>query len=398
MKKWLACILLPLMVSVAGLSSSLSGEWSTSVGILPDTSLEATSLSLSYGLGTWSVGGRAELMGTDGYVWQAFELKGALGFVEIEWEVLFGPVAPAFLYTWGSASMDLLGLNMTLYSALVGPDAPGFLSGGPSGGSVFVVKADVGGIDVVSTTGFGARLMDVEDDQYFTINYTGEQTYRWMFLVDPFPGGLQFTYQELALSGMELCCDITFDVRFAFSKEGFDFLKLSMSELFSLWDMFVFDVDVKYTIASKSVSVGSRFLGFDLVACVEVYGDLTVSPWELDLYGFRIRCELGQCGYIEFLTALDVLGLQQALPDLREVFQDDEFEYIKLGFCGPACCGEEYSVDLAVYFDGEGGLFGISRFGAALDVPVLESLRLTASMDVPVVGDASLSFGWVFSF
>jgi len=65
-----------------------------------------------------------------------------------------------------------------------------------------------------------------------------------------------------------------------------------------------------------------------------------------------------------------------------------------LGFCGPGCCGGNYSVDLSVFFDNGGGLFGISRVGADMTIPVMSNLDVKVKFATP----NSLDVGWTFKF
>jgi len=69
-----------------------------------------------------------------------------------------------------------------------------------------------------------------------------------------------------------------------------------------------------------------------------------------------------------------------------------------LGFCGPGCCGGNYSVDIAVYFTSDEALFGISRVGADMTIPVMSNLTVNSSFAVNTGGDTTLDVGWTFKF
>ncbi|RLB22192.1 MAG: hypothetical protein DRG71_07375, partial [Deltaproteobacteria bacterium] len=132
-----------------------------------------------------------------------------------------------------------------------------------------------------------------------------------------------------------------------------------------------------------------------------LYADLESEGGEnADLYlnglrvdGWKIRCDLAECNYIEIVSFLS----PDKAPDYgyKGVFEEDEFEYAKFGFCGPGCCGGNYKVDVAIYFDNGGGLFGVSRLGANLEIPVMSNFTARASFSTmePVLG-----FGWTFKF
>lgn len=418
-RKWAVCVLLPMLFAVTGMADGLHGEWSATFSLLPDVGLEATSLTLGYELGSWSVSGTAQFLGTDGYVWQSFGLAGPLGFADFEWEVLFGPLAPVFLYTWGSLGMQFFGLDLTLASALVGPDVPGyFFSGGPSGGVVAVLESQIGGMSLRSATGFGARLLDVDQGDSFSIVYIGDATYTWGFPIDPFPGGSAFSYQELSLTGVPVCCDITCDFELSFLKEGFDYFEFYCANLFGLFDVVTFDVSFRYGVDYKTVAVTPKFPEFGLVGCVEMFGDVLwdqeEEPAPGDVYisglridGFSIRCEIADCNWVEFATFLSPqhapasFGFTQ--PDAAAFGDWWEFEYLKLNFCGPGCCGGQYEFGITVYFHNQQGdvdtLFALSRLLSTVSVPVMQNLNVTASIVNDLVnGVHSLSFGWVFTF
>lgn len=95
---------------------------------------------------------------------------------------------------------------------------------------------------------------------------------------------------------------------------------------------------------------------------------------------------------MEFLTALDPNRVPGG-------FRGAEFEYVKFGTCGPACCGANYTLEGTIYFAPDGSLFGISRVlveGGAPIVPGLTaSLGLTANA---VDGATALSVGWNWRF
>lgn len=368
---------------------TLSGNWSATVNLLPTMSLD-NALTLKAGVNGWTVGGTAEWLGADGYVWQTLTAGGAFGPAEVELEMLFGPLAPAYLYTLGKVKITISGIDLILYSAHVGPTVPGYFFGGPSGGMVAVTKADVGGLKVSAEIGFGARLTD------FTITYTGIGTYTKTYPVDPFPGGLQFTYLGLEVNAIPLCCGITLDSKFTFTKLGFDALAFTLKEI-PLCCGISFDTVVKFTTTAKTVELVPRWKGIE--GCLAVYGDALFvgNNWQgIEIYGFKVRCALADCNYLELLTAFNVAKIEEILK--KDIFQGPEFEYLRFGFCGPGCCGEKYSVTLTAYFQPMGSLFGLRRFAAEAQVPVMANFTLNLKLGVTVGGPANLALGWTFTF
>jgi hypothetical protein len=255
---------------------------------------------------------------------------------------------------------------------------------------VVAAERDLGGFTVGAVVGIGARLQDC------VISCLG--AYEKTFPVDPFPGGFQFTYAELTAEEVPFWCGVTLDLGFAFTKEeGFDYLEV-VARGFPICCGISFDASAKFTTIGKTVAVEPKWEGVG-EACFQVYGDavFTDHTWRgLEIYGFKARCELGGCGYAEFLTAFNVAKVEEILDE--DVREDGEFEYLKLGFCGPGCCGGRYSLDVGLYFKPAGTLFGLSRFVAEAAVPVLQNLTVTTSFTAEVGGDMGLSVGWVLTF
>jgi len=80
------------------------------------------------------------------------------------------------------------------------------------------------------------------------------------------------------------------------------------------------------------------------------------------------------------------------------VFKPDEFQYIKLGLCGPSFCREKWHLSLSAYFKPSGALFGLSRILADFSLPIMANLTVDVGLSAPVGGLASLAVGWTFTF
>jgi len=217
--------------------------------------------------------------------------------------------------------------------------------------------------------------------------------------------GVQFKELTLGFEDLSLCCGVTFDAELSFNKcRGFDSLTFSVTDLFPICCGISFDLSVEFTTDAKTVTLTPKLADIG-EACLEVYADIESSGGEnSDLYlngirfdGWKIRCELAECNYIEFVSFLS--------PDKAEdygyedVFEGAEFEYIKLGFCGPGCCGGEYSSELGVFFDGS-GLLGSSRITADLSIPVMSNFSVSMAFEASTSAAASfeLDVGWIFTF
>lgn len=371
---------------------SLSGSWSTRISLLPPpAALDYTRFDLQGKLFDWTVGGTAEFFGTDGWVWQTLFAKGALGPISSEWMLLFGPLAPAFLYAYGKYTVPIGGIDVVLHTAMVGPNGPYVFTGGPSGGAVLELEQSLNGFPLSLEIGLGARKQD------FTIQYTGVGTYTKVFPIDPFPGGLEFTYLKLGLRSLPLCCGISLDLDFSFTKEaGFDTLVVTLKEM-PLCCGISLDTEVEFTTTAKTVNLRPKWAG--ITGCFTVYGNARLSnnTWQgIELYGVKLRCDLGDCAYAEFLTALDPDKVEEILGE--DIFAGAEFEYLKLKFCGAGCCGGTWTFEAGLFFQPSGSLFGLSRVLMDVVIPVMANLEVNAGLVAPVGGPAGLSVGWTFTF
>ncbi|MGQ9700732.1 MAG: hypothetical protein ACUVQS_06745 [Candidatus Bipolaricaulaceae bacterium] len=381
-----------LVSSFLASGQAISGSWSAKISLLPPPAgLSSLEFALQGDLFGWTVGGKAEFLGADGWVWQTFTAQGAFGSMDTKWTLLFGPLAPAFLYALGETHLPISGLGVTVYSAYVGPNVPPYVfTGGPAGGMVVEASSGLNGVDLSIELGIGARKQD------FTIIYSGVGTYTKNFPVDPFPGGLEFTYLKATAKDLPLCCGISLDLAFTFTKEkGFAGLAATLKSI-PLCCGIALDAEVTFTTTEKRVALLPSWEG--ITGCFTVYGDVLQSVGRIEglaLYGWKIRCELGDCSYAEFLTALDVDKMEEILGD---IFQNTEFEYLKLGFCGQGCCGGQWRLGLNLFFRPSGALWGLSRVALAAEVPVMANLTVELGLSAAVGAQAGLTVGWTFTF
>lgn len=404
---------IPVLLAVALLGlpalGQLSGEWSAEISLLPTLSLTSTSLFLTYAGAFWTVTSTADFATPWGWVWQEFGVGGALGPLEVAGNMLFGPLIPDFLYAEVITGLTFGGIELGLYTALLGTAVGGYIppGGGSVGGAAFKAASPLGGgAKLTTTVGFGATL---PEDGFTIWHVSGlPKTYA----TDPRPGGLQFTQALLSFTGVSLCCGITYDATLSFTKAGFDYLEFTVMDL-PICCGISFDATVKFTVTSKTVELKPKWAG--ITGCLTVYGDVlyqtATHTWDgIAIYGWKLRCELTECNYIEFLTALANREYFWLLPDGSVVYDDeppfpttaepvflgDEFEYLKLRFCGPSCCGGTYSLEIAVYFQPSGGLFGVSRVAADLRFPILSTLTVNAAF--ASAPNLTLAIAWTFGF
>jgi len=163
-------------------------------------------------------------------------------------------------------------------------------------------------------------------------------------------------------------------------------------------------MDLEFGVDYKKVAPKFSWAGIE--NCVTVWGDVQIDEelkhkitgWEL--YGFKVYCELAECTYIEFVEAFDVAEVEKIIGDVFEAAKGEN-EYLKFGFCGPACCGGTWSVDTSVFFSAEVDptLFGITRFLVETEVPLMDALSVSLDFGYNVPdAEATLIFGWTFTF
>lgn len=415
MKKPILVVAAVCLVGLPGWAQ-ISGCWEAELEILPAPALSYTELSLEYTLnGDWTFSSLTEFT-ESGFAGQRFGISGMLGPAFIEGTMAFNPssdeqvtvsfpdgcgtqtasttlASPAYMWTRGKAEWSLLGTTFiarTVHYAY--PYAPNY----------------------------EWPCCSPQTESYILFCLTAQSEYLSVTgMFEDCCTGLAFAGALLEVTDLSLCCDITHDLTLSFSKAGFEYLKFTASSLLPLCCGVTFDAEVKFTVNSKIASITPRWEGLGQ-ACVSLFADVL---WEedshlfegIEIYGWKIRCELGDCAHLEMLTALDVAEVEEALAGdeeedkpcefseestQRPVFQGDEFEYIELGFCGPGCCGGRYTVDVAVFFqDAEPTLFGLSRLETEAKVPVMSNLELHTSFALDAVeNDHTLSVGWYFTF
>jgi hypothetical protein len=353
------------VLAVLGFSAfgigTFSGKWEATISLLPPpTALTANTLTLNYTDFGWTFTGVLSLLGapTDTFDISA---KGAFGPFSINGTMKFD-FTPAYKGAKLVTSLDFAGMGLSFeayhgayYVTDVGCQTP-------AESLKYVLKGKVDPISV-------------------TLTFRDCST------------GTEFYSADITLKGISLCCGISLDAELVFTKaDGFESLSFSGIEI-PLCCGVSLTAGVTFTTSGKELSTGLKWGGV-ADTCFTVYGDAlgSYNAWHgIEIYGWKIHCSLGDCNYVEFLTALDP---DYFINNNIVAFQGNEFEYMKLGFCGAGCCGGKYTVDLAVYFQPSGSLFGITRLGANMSIPIMSNFTVNVSFATP----NSLSVGWVFTF
>jgi len=376
MKRALALTFAALLFGVAGLAQ-ISGSWSGKFALLPTPSLTYTQLVLNATVAGFEISSTSYFTGS-GFESQEFGISGTIGPVEVSGVMGFDATAPAYAYTDLSTSLNFAGVDIT---------GKVFHGVYPYGQSYFEKHYALKWADVCPNQTTGNTLM----------LYTLETSVEPISVSARFSDcceGIEFYDLTITLEDLSLCCGIAYDLEFYFTKDGFEYVLVSIDPLFELCCGISFGVDIKFTVDGKEVTPSFSWGGIE--GCVTVWGDLQlkddpevgVEGWEL--YGYKIYCELAECYDLEIVTAFDVSAVEAIIGD---VFKGDEFEYIAIGACGPACCGGTWTLDVTVFFGG-GTLFDITRYTVDVSLPVMDALTVGLSFESP----DNLSLSWELVF
>jgi len=280
---------------------------------------------------------------------------------------------------------------------------------------------------------------------YMTYTLTAEaDPFSAEIVFDDVCTGIQFKEATLTMSDVSLCCGITYDVELAFNKcPGFDHLTVSIADLFSLCCGISFDLEVEFGVDYKvvtlepSIDLGAECLDLGLEVGFDGPNGATLDSITVDYIG--VSCEYGDCLSLTTGTAFPVVGWSYSggtfAPDITLTAPSDwgleydvvtingvvigyyEYEYFNLSFCGPACCGGQYTVDVSAYWadvfalawdqrqavvviTSMPTLFGLSRIGVSVEVPLIgDTLSITLDYSYSLITDTTtLDLGWSFRF
>ena len=348
---------------LVGLSWQSQGR----VALLPTPGLESARFEVQprfrFGQDPWDSRAVAAFAGTN-WTDAQFHFTGAWDRARFGGGLLFNPSGPAYRSAYALLSLPMgdlrLGLRVTHYPSYGAPPGPALLSH-------LTLNSPMLNLTVRFEEKAAVSLKDV----------------------------------TLSLVDLELCCGLKLFGTLTWTKTGFSHVRFSATNI-PLWCCGLSaDLAVTFAVNEKSVEFTPRWSYCE--ACLQVYGAVL---WDADenslgglaLYGYKIRCCFGPTccpagpgGSVEFLTAFDPSRVPAG-------FRGEEFEYLKLEFCGPGCCGGEYRLDLTTFFQPTGGLFGFSRFLASGSIPLAPGLNIEPRLEIPLSGDISLSVGWNWRF
>lgn len=387
-----------------GSSAQFGGVWEAMIQIVPDVALEECILTLNYKInGSWTISSISEFDET-GLVDQSFTLSGSFAFLSITGGMSFNPSITE---------------TVVVYYPSCDPQSESYTLAAPTYKEAWIRTAfTMAGAELALEFHHWAYPYHMED-----LNEDGEEEYVWpccppqtqsytlFSLTAAVPPlsleinladcctGISFHDATLAFVDVPICCGLSYDAELYFTKMGFGYFETAV-ELEICCGISI-EVATRFTVDHKTVTITPKWNGMGQ-ACFVLYGNVVTGQnlWEIggiEIYGYKIRCDLSSCSYVEFMTALDVTKLEDLLDDPK-LFEGDEFEYWKLGFCGPGCCGGTWSLALATYFQAEGSLFGLTRIKGDLSAPIMANFDLRLSLGVTVGGGTELAVGWSFRF
>lgn len=391
------------VLSVSGLAQ-FSGEWVALVSIVPAIGLEKCTLTLKYAVDrNWTISSISEF-DTTGLIDQSFGFFGAFGPISLTGGMSFNPtvtdtvevfypeacgvqteqvqlVAPAYKEAWTKATLTLAGLDL--------------------------------GVEFHHWA-YPYHLADIDKDgdleYYWPCCPPQTQSYTLITFFAQLPPlglkinladcctGLSFSDAVFTLTDVPICCGLTYDAELHFTKAGFHYFETALE--LSLCCGISIEVATRFTVDHKQVRVTPKWIGMGQ-ACLIVYGDIVTGQGVLEItgleiYGYKLRCDFSPCSYVELMTAFDVEKLEDLLN--KNIFKENEFEYWKVAFCGPGCCGGMYSLSLAVFFQPAGSLFGLTRIHGDVSAPIMANFDLLLSLSVSLSGGTELAVGWDFRF
>lgn len=278
-KTLLATILMLGVLSFVLLGNSpFSGRWSTGIAfeqgdINPFKSLDSV-LDLNYSFGSFLSTSKSEFQ-LFGFIWQGFNVTGALGAFDMQGDLLFGPSTADYIYSQMIASISIAGIDFALYYANLSDEV---LQGAADGFAVRLAGS-AGALDIVSITEVGAQIEDMNDDDFngITIYHASTGLYKH-YVTNPLVVGQGFTGEKVTVSGWGFGCVEDIATTLYMTCSDFDFVKFELTGIDVGLSWLTFDVKLKFQTQTKSLVLTPR-LNLGDTACIEVYSAiLTDAP------------------------------------------------------------------------------------------------------------------------
>ncbi len=183
-------------------------------------------------------------------------------------------------------------------------------------------------------------------------------------------------------------CEATVSADIRFDGDGFGALTLSTPTVGSVPLAVSFGAFLTFTADEKTLEVVPSLSldapdGFDLYTGLD-WDPTTRTLSGLQIYGLGYRCELGDVG-LRVLVSLDPHVLALVKAPYRSLIG------LVWPMAGP--CDEPGEGSVAFFF-GEDGLFDLGDVLAEIIVPLDDGLKIALTLELPVNGSPTISFGW----
>lgn len=385
---------------------TIGGMFEAQMDILPSVSLKEASLTLTFGISSWTFSSTSSFSAI-GFTNQEFAIRGDLGPFQLGGGMAFnpansGPVVihfhegcptqtasvtlspPEYKWSWLELGFQMFSISLTgRLEHWAYPYIPKWA------GTYYEEYMWPCCEPEQTPSSYMLYLFSAKAPPFFLDLRFGDCC-----------AGITFSDLTLGFDDLSLCCGVTFDLKFYFTKAGFQYVLIEVQNVPFICCGFALDFAVKFTVSGKEVSIKPKWVGVGQL-CVQVYGDVHMegaSITGIEVYGYKIKCDLAPCHYMEFLTVISPDVVSKVEEIIGDLFKEGETEYAKFGICGQGCCGSNHTVEITVFFAPSGSLFGFSRVVVNMKVPLLANFSFTSSFTLPNAETPQMSMGFIFRF
>ncbi|MBC7238968.1 MAG: hypothetical protein H5T71_02570, partial [Chloroflexi bacterium] len=259
MKRALAIAVALCTLGIVGFSqiTSITGDWSFTLGVLASPAAKSSVLNLKTNIGGWDITSKTSFGDTDqvttgtqfGFTEQAFGIKGAFGPLTIDGSMAFNAGVTA----------------IRCYECVNGVDvSTDYTVTPPAYKSASVATAfDFAGVNIGLKVQhwaypyecpWGCLAAQTESHMLYTFTL-GVDPIDLAVTFEDCCTGIEFGDVTLTMTGVELCCDIKYDMELSFTKAGFDYVSFDVVNFFSWCCGISFDLEVEFGVDYKEVTL-----------------------------------------------------------------------------------------------------------------------------------------------
>ena len=408
-KTLVAAALILSIVSFTLVAGPLSGTWEAALAIAP-TPFSFTELSSTFTV-NYTVGGFTGTSNSEfvvaGFIWQGFGVTGTLGAFSVQGDLLFGVSTADFIYDQLIVTTSIAGIDFGLYWAQLS-DA---VLGGRADGSVLRMAGSIGDIDVESYFELGARVEDVDDDNFngITIYHAATGAHKH-YTTNPLVVGQGFTGEKITVSGWSFGCVKDIATTLYMTDQGFDYIKFALTGIKTGIDWLNFDVDLTFQLQTKTL-VLTPTLNLGENTCIDAYAELLTDPAAMTsisgirVYGLGFESSFGNVT-VKDLSVFDTGNYAITTEEYGSVIEEkadalkyghdfypDYWEMFSIEVTGDGCCGGTYTFLASTYFMNGGVLFDWGMTHIEATMPVNTDLFLKTEVEVDTAGVDHLGIG-----